>query len=65
MSDHGKDGPCADFVQANPSILNNVWFTAEDHYHPNVIVKQQSRIWRTENPNLYEDAPLHPVKCTV
>ncbi|GBM26475.1 hypothetical protein AVEN_206164-1 [Araneus ventricosus] len=43
-----------------------IWFTDEAHFHLNGFAKKQNwRFWRSENPHLREEKPLHSPKVTV
>ena len=51
---------------SNPSILENIWFTDEAHFHLcGHINSQNYRFWGSENPHVVKEKPLHVEKCTA
>ena len=53
-------------LNANPQLLENLFFSDEAHVYLNGEVNQQdSRLWSEENPHWFTEEPLHPKKVTV
>ncbi|GFW70530.1 putative DD41D transposase [Trichonephila clavipes] len=49
-----------------PDFHKRIFFTDEAHFWLNDYVnKQNCRIWREANPQVYVETPLHPEKLTV
>ncbi len=55
-----------DKMQNDPSFLSLIVFSDEAHFHLNGRVsKQNCRIWALENPQAYQEQPLHSPRTTV
>lgn len=53
-------------IQENPLFPRQILFSDEAHFWLNGYVnKQNCRIWGEEQPEVYQERPLHPLKTTV
>jgi hypothetical protein len=53
-------------LDEDENFFQKIIFSDEAHFHLNGYVnKQNCRIWGSENPNTFEQAPMHPQKVTV
>jgi hypothetical protein len=53
-------------LERNPGILTMTWFIDEAWFHLSGYVNSQNtRIWASENPHAFNEAPLHPQKVGV
>jgi hypothetical protein len=54
------------FLNEHPGILDFVWLTDEAWFHLSGYVNSQNtRVWAAENPHVYHEEPLHPLKVGV
>jgi hypothetical protein len=59
-------GPFLQFLQGNPAVLQNIWFTDEAYFHlDDYVNKQNMQICTTENPDKVTEVPLHTKRCIV
>lgn len=53
-------------LNEEPDFLNNIIFSDEAHFHLNGAVNRHNfRYWSTDNPQWYEEKPLHSPRVTV
>lgn len=53
-------------LEADPALLQNLFFTDEAHVYANGEVNNQNfRLWSAENPHWFMERDLHPVKVTA
>jgi hypothetical protein len=54
------------FFNEHPGIIDFLWFTDEAWVHLSQYVNSQNiRVWAAENPHVYHEEPLHPLKVGV
>lgn len=69
-TDHGRRRQFADWILARQAgdmnFVNRIIFSDEAHFHLNGYVnKQNCRVWGTENPRVFVEKKMYPLRTTV